>query len=385
VLKISAVLEQFATGICRLQHYPAGSRHAILVARVVSAWAEGFGIITDKPDLTAKQREFLQVFDLAYRRRRLSFLIEYINRLYPPSEIADLPAREQVDKTKQELYALMAELQLVRPGKSLDEKTLQQLNQVFGKGIIEADDAIEKADSESNGGPNLRAQRRVDAAGRLRMGPALSAFLQAHDGTLTVIFQELHKELRDQLKTFNDRQAKDLARLAGWNWPKPIIGDLLARYVGFAYWDLLLYPIQALSEVAELNTIEVTRISPEDTEALKPLGTTRRLEGVRLFDFGAFLCRSYRENDFLWGRFDGVERLFSILADVSRKNGVVLDKRLMWQGFEAVLDSEAPDLKCRASKKLIANLRDQVKKGLAGTADQPPGPPPSPKLAEAAD
>ncbi len=57
----------------------------------------------------------------------------------------------------------------------------------------------------------------------------------------------------------------------------------------------------------------------------------------------------------------------------------------MWQGFKAVLDSEAPNLKCWASKRLVANLRAQVERGLAGAPDQPPGPPPSLPLAEAAD
>lgn len=259
-LKISAVLEQLATGICRLQHYPPGSRHAILVARVVQAWAERFGIVTGKPVLTAKQSNFLEFFDLAYRRRRLSFLVEYINRLYLPSTIADLPPREEVDAAKKGLYALMAELQLLRPGEWLGEETLQQLNEVFGRGVIEeADDPIEKADGDSD---------------------KLSAFLNAHYKTLTKIFEELQKELENRLKAFYDKQAEELARFAKWNWEKPIIGDLLARYVGFAYWDLLLYPIQALSRVAELNTIEVTRISPEDTKALEPRGVTKRLKGI---------------------------------------------------------------------------------------------------------
>ena len=59
---------------------------------------------------------------------------------------------------------------------------------------------------------------------------------------------------------------------------------------------------------------------------------------LRLAHFGAFVWRSYRENDLLWGRLDAVERLFGILVDVSSENGVTLDRRLMWQGFKAVLD-----------------------------------------------
>jgi Protein of unknown function (DUF3376) len=158
------------------------------------------------------------------------------------------------------------------------------------------------------------------------------------------------------------------------------IEALLARYVGFAYWDLLLYPIQALSGITELDTIEVTRVSPEDTSALEPKGTAR-LKGVGLAHFGAFLRRSYRENDFLWGRLDGVERLFGILARVCSENDVVIDPRLMWRGFKAVLDAEAPDMRSGASKRLLASVRAQLEHRLAD-AEEPPGPEP---MAEAAD
>ncbi len=356
-LKISAVLAHLASAICRLLHYPTGSRPAILVARIVPAWAERAGIITGEPDLTDEQAEFLQVFDLGYRRRRLRFLVEYVNQLYPPSP-PPLPPREQVDAVKTALYALMAELQVMGSGTWLEDATLQQIREVFGQGKIEKSD-----------GP----------------ATALAAFLGAHEGTIASILAHLQVGFNDRLTAFNSRQAEGLANLGRLGWDDRFVGDLRARYLGFAYWDLLLYPIQALSDVAELDMIEVTRISPEDTTALEPRGTTQRLKGVGLAHFGAFLCRSYRENDFLWGRLDGVERLFSILADVSSENGVDLDRRLMWLAFKAVLNSEAPNPKRRSSKRLVAALRAQVDRGLASFLGRPPGQPPVLPLAEAAD
>ena len=356
-LKINAVLAYLSLAICRLLHYPAGSRPAILVARIVPAWAERARIITGKPDLTDKQAEFLQVFDLGYRRRRLRFLVEYVNQLYSPLRIEPpLPPREQVDEVKTELYALIAELQVMGSGAWLADATLQRLREVFGQGEIERSD-----------GPTT----------------ALTAFLDAHEGTIASIVADLQVGLNDRLTAFNARQAKGLANLAQLGWEDRFVGDLRARYLGFAYWDLLLYPIQALSEVAELDTIEVTRISPEDTKALEPRGTLKRLKGIGLAHFGAFLRRSYRENDLLWGRLDGVERLFGILANVSREDGVDLDRRLMWQGFKAVLDLEAPKLQTAAVKGLVADLRTQVDRGLASAPDQRPGQPPAVK--EAAD
>ena len=354
-LKLNAVVEHLGRAICRLLNYPVGSRQAILVARVVQAWAERAGIVTGQPDLTPAQADFLKVFDLASRRRRLYFLVEYVNQLYPPSSISPLPPRDEVDAVKTEIYDLMRELDGLASGAWLDDETKRRVAEVFGQGAIEAAD----------GG---RAE--------------LTQFLEARQEVVKAIVDALEAGLVTRLQAFNERQAKDLAAFAQWNWDRSIIGDLLARYLGFAYWDLLLYPIQALADVAELDAIEVTRISPEDTHALEPTGTTKRLKGVGLGHFGAFLKRSYRENDLLWGRLDGVERLFGILVDVSGQNDVELDQRLMWRCFKAVLDTEEPDMKSREAKAVLTGLRIQVD---AKLGEQPPGHPPRMPLDEAAD
>ncbi len=355
-LKINAVVEHLGRAIRRLLNYPVGSRQAILVARIMQAWAERAGIVTGQPDLTDTQANFLHVFDLASRRRRLYFLVEYVNQLYPPSPLErPLPPRADVDAVKTEIYALMGELDVLASGAWLDDATKLRVFEVFGQGAIEAAD----------GGPQK-----------------LTEFLDDHNDTVRTIVAELERGLRSRLQVFNQRQAQGLTAFSQWNWDRSIIGDLLARYLGFAYWDLLLYPIQALAEVAELDEIEVTRISPEDTEELKPQGTTERLRGVRLGNFGAFLWRSYRENDLLWGRLDGVERLFRILVDVSGQNDVKLDPQLMWRCFKAVLDTEEPGMKRPWSKARLKELRAQVDRRLEG---QPPAEPPSLPVAEAAD
>lgn len=38
-----------------------------------------------------------------------------------------------------------------------------------------------------------------------------------------------------------------------------------------------------------------------------------KLAGTTLGDFGAFFERKFRENDILWGRLDGAERIVSVL------------------------------------------------------------------------
>ncbi len=44
--------------------------------------------------------------------------------------------------------------------------------------------------------------------------------------------------------------------------------DILVRYLGFPFWDVLLYPIQAVSEAGERDAIEIVRMSPQDATLL---------------------------------------------------------------------------------------------------------------------
>ena len=73
-----------------------------------------------------------------------------------------------------------------------------------------------------------------------------------------------------------------------------------------------MYPPQRFSDIGELYPIRVGRISPEDARMLSDEGTTK-LKGISYGHFGGFLQRDWRENDYLWGRFDGAERLLHLL------------------------------------------------------------------------
>jgi hypothetical protein len=90
--------------------------------------------------------------------------------------------------------------------------------------------------------------------------------------------------------------------------------DILVRFLGFPIWDSLLYPIQSTSDTGERDTVDIIRMSPRDARLLKPLDPDKpKLSGVGIMHFGAFFSRDGRENDYLWGRLDGAERLIGIL------------------------------------------------------------------------
>jgi patatin-related protein len=86
-------------------------------------------------------------------------------------------------------------------------------------------------------------------------------------------------------------------------------------YQNYEDYDLLTYPIMYDTEVGEADAIDIIRISPEDAKQLVNERTTgcHKLAGSALGHFGAFLARQWRQNDILWGRLDGAERMISAL------------------------------------------------------------------------
>jgi Protein of unknown function (DUF3376) len=102
--------------------------------------------------------------------------------------------------------------------------------------------------------------------------------------------------------------------------------------VGFPLWDTRLFPIMGLTDIGQVNTISVRRISPDDAKRL-PVPPEEKLQGVALHHFGAFFKRSAREHDYLWGRLDAVEQLLGLLDPD-------LEDAAYRRGFDAVFAEE---------------------------------------------
>jgi len=98
-------------------------------------------------------------------------------------------------------------------------------------------------------------------------------------------------------------------------------GDIVNRtlrfyYDNFDHYDIVSYPILYATNVGdELDPIEVFRISPEDATQpeMSVEDRRRKLAGLSLGHFGAFLDARYRVNDILWGRLDCADRLITAL------------------------------------------------------------------------
>ncbi|NEO09454.1 patatin-like protein [Moorena sp. SIO3I8] len=91
--------------------------------------------------------------------------------------------------------------------------------------------------------------------------------------------------------------------------------ELLTRFKRFRELDKVLYPFEYLSEIEEKNLIETIRISPDDAQLGFGKGQKldSKLAGNTLNAFGGFFKKSWRSNDIMWGRLDGLNRIVEAL------------------------------------------------------------------------
>jgi patatin-related protein len=318
-VKLLSVVEGMAAAIARLLRYPQSSSQGRFVRDVLITWAKDAGLIETSGKPTDAQREFLRTFDLGYGQRRLTFVIGRAGHYYDEDV-----SRELLNRLKHGLYGLASELQTVldRPDAAF---LAEALNGLFGEDRLRpylADWELTRFVGEAK--PDIEALR--DQLGRY--------LLQALDG-------------------FRERAYERLVELTA-DLPAGARDDLRARYIGFPYWDQTTYPARVLSDVVELDEVEVVRVSPLDTDRLTPVGEDGRpskrlkLRGVALGHFGAFFRRSWRENDYLWGRLDGAQRLLWLIGEP----GDAAAK----EAFAAIAAEEGPKLKQAGA--LVEQARD---------------------------
>ncbi len=96
--------------------------------------------------------------------------------------------------------------------------------------------------------------------------------------------------------------------------PKAERRQMLLAYLGFPFYDIAMLPLLQGEGVDEFDPVKVDRIAPEDARAIRGGGADATLKGIQFNSFGAFFSRAYRENDYLWGRLHGADRLIDIVA-----------------------------------------------------------------------
>jgi patatin-related protein len=111
-----------------------------------------------------------------------------------------------------------------------------------------------------------------------------------------------------------DTQADERLAIAFTALPKGERRQMLLAYLGFPFYDIAVLPLLQGEGLDEFDPVKVDRVAPEDAKAIRAGGAEATLKGIQFNSFGAFFSRAYRENDYLWGRLHGADRLIDIVA-----------------------------------------------------------------------
>lgn len=112
---------------------------------------------------------------------------------------------------------------------------------------------------------------------------------------------------------------------------------LLKQWNTFEVIDQELYPFEYLTSLNTKEIIKPICISPDTAQLGVGTGksTEQKLGGNKLYNIGGFFKKSWRSNDLLWGRLDGLNRIVeSIVTPKSVKN------------FAKFVQREADRIKC---------------------------------------
>jgi len=143
--------------------------------------------------------------------------------------------------------------------------------------------------------------------------------------------------------------------------PKDVRRVVLLAYLGFPYYDIATLPLLQGEGLDEFDPIRVDRIAPDDATAIRSGGPKATLKGTEFHNFGAFFSRAYRENDYLWGRLHGADRLIDIIVSALPSDMAMAPTAVAHAkhaAFKAILNAERPNL--QHIPELFANLEREL-------------------------
>lgn len=143
--------------------------------------------------------------------------------------------------------------------------------------------------------------------------------------------------------------------------PKALCRRPLLTYLGFPFYDISTLPMLQGEGLDEFNPIKVDRIAPDDAQSIRSGGAAATLKGVEFNSFGAFFSRKYRENDYLWGRLHGAERLIDIIFSTAPLQAPDVVDRYKYRMLSAILAEEETQLNAVAD--LFPILRAELAQG----------------------
>jgi len=167
---------------------------------------------------------------------------------------------------------------------------------------------------------------------------------------------EVRMDLRGLDAATDERLSEGFSKLS-----KELRRPMLLAHLGFPFFDIATLPLLQGEGMDEFDPIRVDRIAPDDACAIRQGGAEASLKGIQFNSFGAFFSRAYRENDYLWGRLHGADRLIDIILSTLPIETVLPQTRvaeIKRAAFHAILDEEEPRL--TAVPGLFKELREEI-------------------------
>jgi patatin-related protein len=163
--------------------------------------------------------------------------------------------------------------------------------------------------------------------------------------------------------------------------PVQIVRECLQNYFrNYDDYDMIIFPVTYETEVGEPSLVDVFRVSPEDAKALIDERATNchKLAGTALGHFAAFLEERWRENDILWGRLDGAERIISAVlpSNHAQKESLIREAQaaIVYETIQGMTPKKRDALLCeaamrtgsgKAEPKLLVSFIENLKRDLA--------------------
>ena len=366
-MRSSELTDLIARMVARLRSIDEDSAYFLALRSLIRAWREKVFATEPTAGMSGEQQavngltEFLAGFDLPYRLRRLRFLARKLDGLY------DLKLNQENPAFTNALATLRFGLDEANPVAAMPEG-LKRVRLLVGqqyrtlKELL--DDLLQVPEPEDRDTPRpevgepsnygrgyvgkalpdrqrvLRLLERVlqikganpaaDEQGRQLYGtePTVrnssepgdqeilcdlrASDLLGSDAALLGNLEQLGDDLRGSLKGVLDEVHRAMTK----SFEQSAAGRIARRlYLYFDLFDTVQFPMMFGTDVVASETVEIVRIAPEDAARLMPALEERRkkLKGLAVAHFGAFLDRDWRVSDLLWGRLDAAERLITTL------------------------------------------------------------------------
>ena len=371
-LKVSTLTDQLAAAVMKAAGFGQGTDYLLAFRHLVRAWREQEYFPYQSEDGALRRQtenRFLVEFDVHYRIRRLTFVLDKLQRLRPLSDesLAVLrnilpvyrawgheacttdtrdewaricgeveggrwpwPGEDAFAAFRRELSSLRAKLEV--PLHRLDHLDRMLVGSTRGAvEIVESDPELVRLVREAGLTADLLKALLAPGSEGACLGGARNHVRSRPDAVRRIA--DRLRTLIEVTKGASSESLEALDATTAADFPSRLARLCVrAYYKYYEDFDLVLFPLLYPDQVGETAAIDVIRVSPLDAE--RDLGAAK-LAGTTLMNFGAFLRRAWRVNDLLWGRLDGAQRLISALLpdpeDQTRRQTLIDDAhRASW-------------------------------------------------------